>query len=405
MRKVWMMALPCLLVPLMAAADPPVAGPAFAGWRDASASLPPRQAPGHSMAAQAADIDRDGDLDLVVAMEFRANRLLLNDGRGRFTDASARLPRQARDSEEVALADYDGDGDLDIAIANEDDLRPELYLQQADGNFSQADDRLPIRVKANAVVAFDADGDGDTDLFFGGNQVSVLVLNDGRGTFTDVSRDWLPDTSAATQDVAVGDVDGDGDPDLLLGNEDRNQLYLYDSPARRYRLAPPGHLERPAAPEETRDAELVDLDGDGDLDIVFANVTMFNQSAVAGARVMLNAGGGYFVNAPASWQPPRGSGYLSALPLVIPGETVPALFMTTMPSGLSGPGMTGGVALFRTGPTGLQPVEGLLPALPGTVPMDAIAADLDGDGRDDIFVSGRAGPDLLLLTSPAPGSD
>lgn len=401
MRKVWMVALPCLLMPLAAAANPPVAGTGLSGWRDASATLPSRQAPGHSMAAQAADIDRDGDLDLVVAMEFRANRLLLNDGRGRFSDGSARLPRQARDSEEVALADFDGDGDVDIAIANEDDIRPELYLQQADGNFSNADDRLPIRVKANAVVALDADGDGDTDLFFGGNQVSVLALNDGRGTFTDASRDWLPDTSAATQDVAVGDVDGDGDPDLLLGNEDRNQLYLNDRPARRFRLAPPAHLERSTAAEETRDAELVDLDGDGDLDIVFANVRMFNPAAAPGARVMLNAGSGYFVNAPASWQIPPGSGYLSALPMTIPGGTAPALFMTTMPSGLSGPGIDGGVALFRSTGAGLEAVPNLLPTVQGTVPMDAIAADFDGDGKDDIFVSGRAGPDLLLLSGPA----
>ena len=75
--------------------------------------------------------------------------------------------------------------------------------------------------------------------------------------------------------------------------------------------------------------------------------------------------------------------------------------MTTMPSGLSGPGMDGGIALFRATGAGLEAVPNLLPAVQGTVPMDAIAADFDGDGKDDIFVSGRAGPDVLLLTGPA----
>jgi hypothetical protein len=364
--------------------------------------LPERQAPGHSMAAMAADMDGDGDLDLVVAMEYRANRLLLNDGRGRFTDASARLPRTPRDSEEVAIADFNADGRPDIAVANEDDIRQELYLQAADGTFALADSHLAVRVKANAVVAFDPDRDGDQDLFFGGNQVSVLMVNDGTGRFSDQSITWLPDTSAATQDVAVGDVDGDGDADLLLGNEDRNQLYLNEYPLPRFRLAAPGTLQRPGGGEETRDAELVDLDGDGDLDAVFANVAMFNPGATPGARVLFNAGTGFFTNAPGGWQPPAGRGFLSALPLRLPGDSRTSLVMTGMPSGLSGPGIDGKVTILRNTGEGLVEDNSLLPAtLPGTVGMDAIAADFDGDGIDDIFVSGRAGPDLLLLSTAA----
>lgn len=393
MRWTGLMAV-MVCLPGLSAAQP---GPS---WRDASAGLPPREAPGHSMAAQAADIDRDGDLDLVVAMEFRANRLLLNDGRGTFSDASTRLPRTARDSEEAAVADFDGDGDADIAIANEDDIRPELYLQSAGGHFVRADGRLPLRVKANAVVALDADADGDTDLFFGGNQVSVLALNDGRGSFADASRDWLPDTSAATQDVAVGDVDRDGDPDLLLGNEDRNQLYLNDRPGRRFVLAPPGRLQRPAAPEETRDADLVDLDGDGDLDIVFANVRLGNPAAMPGLRVLLNDGAGSFATAPAPWQPdlPRGALSVAAVPKA--DGAPPDLVVTGLPSGLSGAGIDGVSVVLRNSGRGLTPDPDALPSLPGTVGMDVLAADFDADGRPDLFVSGRAGPDQLLLSGP-----
>jgi hypothetical protein len=400
MRGPWLIATALAgtagLAPLAAAATP---ANGFMGWRDASSTLPARQAPGHSMAAQAADIDSDGDLDLVVAMEFRPNRLLLNDGRGVFADASARLPRTARDSEEVAVTDFNGDGRLDIAVANEDDIRQELYLQGADGSFVLAEDRLAVRVKANAVVAFDPDRDGDQDLFFGGNQVSVLMINDGSGRFTDQSLTWLPDTSAATQDVAVGDVDADGDADLLLGNEDRNQLYLNEYPQPRFRLASPGTLQRPGGGEETRDAELADLDGDGDLDAVFANVAMFNPNATPGGRILLNAGNGFFSDAPASWQPQAGRGLLSALPIRLPGDTRISLVVTGMPTALSGAGVDGRVMVLRNSGAGLSEDTSLLPAgLPGTVGMDAIAADFDGDGIDDIFVSGRAGPDLLLLS-------
>jgi FG-GAP-like repeat len=51
---------------------------------DASDQVPAKTGIGHSMNAKAGDVDGDGDLDIVVAMERQANRLLLNDGRGRF---------------------------------------------------------------------------------------------------------------------------------------------------------------------------------------------------------------------------------------------------------------------------------------------------------------------------------
>src|SRR6187402_1522920 len=68
--------------------------------------LPPGLA-GPCMNAAAGDVDGDGDLDLALAMEFVPKVLLLNDGSGRFTDASAKLlPRTIHDSEDVAFADF-----------------------------------------------------------------------------------------------------------------------------------------------------------------------------------------------------------------------------------------------------------------------------------------------------------
>jgi hypothetical protein len=131
-----------------------VAGPLFV---DASEHLPNKPGIGQSMNAKAGDIDGDGDSDLVIAMERQANRLLMNDGRGRFKDAS---------------------------------------------------ERVRVRVKANAVVTLGANDDGKADLFFGGDKVSVLLLGDGRGASRDGSVEWLPATYGATQHAAVGDVNG-----------------------------------------------------------------------------------------------------------------------------------------------------------------------------------------------------
>lgn len=363
---------------------------------DASASLPSKEGRGHSMNAKAADVDGDGDLDLIVAMEFEPNRFLRNDGKGVFADASAALPRAARDSEEVALADFDGDGDLDVAVANEDDLRPELYLGDGKGGFVDASARLPIHVKANAVVALDADGDRRVDLFFGGDKVSALMRNRGRGRFEDVSFAALPDRYGANQDVAVGDVDGDGDLDLVLANEDSNQLYLNDGKGR-FTLAPREAIARAKTPEESRDAELFDADGDGDLDLFFANVRLWSQQAIPQSRLLLNDGRGAFVDVTATWLPAREEQTLSAAPIDLDGDKRMDLVLTTLAinSGALGPGPVR--VLRNTGAAFVDMSAEWLPVGQLAAGFDATPGDFNGDGRTDLFVSGRGGPDRLLL--------
>jgi FG-GAP-like repeat len=328
-------------------------------------------------------------------MEFRANRLLLNNGAGLFTDASTRLPRISRDSEEMALIDIDKDGDMDIAVANEDDVRPELYLNQGKGQFVDVSNRLPIRVKANAVIAFDANADGKTDLFFGGDSVSVLMMGDGRGRFKDESIGRLPDVAGSNQDVGGGDIDKDGDLDLVLGNQDGNQIYLNDGRGR-FTLAPRSALPPPARPEETRDVELFDVDGDGDLDLYFANLMLFNLRATAQNRLLLNDGRGQFTDVTASWLPANTHGDLSALPIDLDGDGKLDLITTSWPGD---DGKLGPVKALRNSGTKFEDISASI--LPGdllAIGMHATAADFDGDGKADIFISGLRSPDILLLS-------
>lgn len=368
-------------------------------WRDASAELPPKEGRGFSMNVKAGDVDGDGDPDLVLAMEFQRNRLLLNDGRGRFRDASDRLPDPARDSEEVELVDVEGDGDLDIVVANEDDLRPELYLNDGKGFFTDASERLAIRVKANAVVAFDADGDRRPDLFFGGDKVSHLLINQGGGRFADESATHLPDTFAGVQDVAVGDLDGDGDLDLVLGAEDRNQIYLNDGKGR-FTLAPPAHLPRAPQPEETRDVELFDVDGDGDLDLFFANVSLWNPRALARNRLLLNDGQGRFTDVSLRWLPQREENTLTAQPADLNGDGRPDLITGSF-ADLNGRRSDAPLRFLIHRGDRYEEVGGLAPEGVGANAFDLLWADVNGDGKPDLYVASRGGPDQLLVSGKA----
>jgi hypothetical protein len=347
------------------------------------------------MNASAADVDRDGDLDILVAMEWGVNRLFLNDGRGKFTEASDRLPQNDFDSEDIVSADFDGDGDVDVAVANEDDLLQELYINTGKGRFEDASKRLAVRAKANGLAAVDVDKDGDIDQFFGGDKVSHLLINDGKANFTDESLTRLPRTSGGTQHVAAADLDRDGDIDFVLGNEDRNQIYINNGKG--VFGVGEGLIPRPKQPEETRDVEVFDADKDGDLDLFFANVRMFNLAAEAKNRLLLNDGKGVFTDVSAAWLSGEEALTISALAIdvdrdgrmdLITGEIGP------LENGLP----VAPVKVLRN--TGFKFVDETARFLPGVKAnaLDILAADFDGDRRLDLFIASRGGPDRLFLT-------
>ncbi|HTL04316.1 MAG TPA: FG-GAP-like repeat-containing protein, partial [Gemmatimonadales bacterium] len=92
------------------------------GWRFREAARAGGVALGDrpSTGAVFADVDDDGDLDLVVTSMGGRNSLFLNDGKGVFQDATVQsgFVAEERGSTTAALADVDGDGDLDLYVAN-----------------------------------------------------------------------------------------------------------------------------------------------------------------------------------------------------------------------------------------------------------------------------------------------
>lgn len=118
------------------------------------------------------------------------------------------------------------------------------------------------------MAAADFDGDGDLDLLLttaDANRNQRLLLNDGAGRFTPGST--LP---GAIISPATGDVDNDGDSDLWLGRVGKNMLMMNDGDAN-FETASPSEV----VPEIlNRCARLVDIDSDGDLDLLSFGVAM-----------------------------------------------------------------------------------------------------------------------------------
>ncbi len=227
------------------------------------------------------------------------DRLLRNDGEGRFSDvtASAGIDQAFGSGLGVTCTDFNGDHLVDIYVANDGNPN-QLWMNQGGGRFE--DTGLVSGAALNAdgraeagmgVTAADFDQDGDQDLFMThlARETNTLYLNDGQGRFEDATSRYglamqsFPFTGFG---AAWFDYDSDGFFDLFIANgavtmiesqrgspypfRQTNQLFRNEA-GRRFREMSGEAGDAFAQAEVSRGAAFGDIDNDGDVDIVVAN--------------------------------------------------------------------------------------------------------------------------------------
>lgn len=239
-----------------------------------------------TMGVVAGDFDNDGFTDLfITTMKGMPNRLLRNNGEGRFVDiSSAAGIIESFFSASATTGDYDGDGDLDIYVTNylvgelpEDGGLPNL-LYRNDGNFNFTEVAAQLQVDDSGcglgVVFSDFNNDGRVDLYVANDfgyaiEPNAFFQND----FPSFTRKADDNGSAATinaMGIAKGDYDNDGDIDLYVTNIRENPLYenFDEGVFFNFSSFPAGV----ALPELTSwGTSFTDFDLDGFLDLVVAN--------------------------------------------------------------------------------------------------------------------------------------
>lgn len=347
---------------------------------------------GRTMDAELADLDGDTDLDLVLAAEFGQNAVLYWDG-GRFEyHPMAITPGKRHDTEDIAVADLNGDTRPDIVFVAEDDMTNEFYINIGNGTFDDASVGFPVTGVSNAVLAVDVDADDDLDLLIGNNGPNFLLLNDGSANFTDASAERLPQQSDITQDIEASDLNGDGHLDLVLANEGPNRVLINDGKG--FFADETETRIGIRAGEETREVAIGDVDGDGDHDLVFANVAWTGSDPRD--KLLINDGTGKFTESrgfpadeafsvDADLADVDRDGDLDIVTANIgPGANVPVRIY-----------LNDGSGSFTNATSDFAPPTGLIHGI------DVEVADINGDGILDYYIANHVSFDTILLGAKA----
>lgn len=180
------------------------------------------------------------------------------------------LPVDSDDSYRFAAADIDGQNGVDIVVANRGQSR--ILLNDGSGKFTDATDgRLPLQLSTTLAVALaDIDGINGPDLILGNTSENRVLINNGAGVFTDETAGRLPQLSPqVTTDVDLRDVNGDGYPDLLFTNRDSQNRLLINNGDGFFDDETDTRL--PLDNDRSHSGRFFDADGDGAPEIFFAN--------------------------------------------------------------------------------------------------------------------------------------
>lgn len=247
---------------------------------------------------EVADVNNDGLEDFFLGgAKDQPSQIFIQNSNGTFSKKAEPALMKDSVSEDVAALffDADGDGDKDLYVgsggyefaADNIALQDRLYINDGKGNFSKKQNALPaMLISTGCVKGADIDGDGDIDLFAGGRLVpgkypvtpeSKILLNDGKGNFTDATAAIAPSVQkiGMVTDAVWIDMNKDKTPDLVIVGEwmpikifINQKGKLTDQSSSFIHFASTGWWNRINA---------TDMDGDGDTDLIVGNCGLNTQ--------------------------------------------------------------------------------------------------------------------------------
>ena len=229
------------------------------------------------------DVNGDGNDDVFVGGAFRQEgQLYFQNKRGELTPSNFKTEAPFEDTCAV-FVDIDGDGDKDLLVGsggNFENARTGVRAYLNNGNGSFEDYKILVRTNTNisTIAPDDFDNDGDIDLFIGSLSVvgtygvdpeNVLLENDGKGNFKNVTKTIAPKLKliGMTTDAIWQDIDGDGKKELIIVGEWMTPK-IFKSTGNSFEELNT-NLNDYSGWYNTVEGK--DLDNDGDIDLIFGN--------------------------------------------------------------------------------------------------------------------------------------
>jgi len=332
------------------------------------------------------DFDNDGDIDLVqsgIGLDINglsaSASVFLNDGNGNFTLQEQNFNNYWT-TEEIVMSDFDNDDDLDLIITAENSS--DLYLNDGQANFILENSSTLEAISSNEIIAGDVDGDGNIDVLQFGAPNTVLLppianlyINNGTGVFTQSqSTVFLPFREPTVEFI---DLEGDGDLDILsFGKNDNNesQVGVYENDGTgNYSIFSTSNI----APHQSDEISVGDVDNDGDEDVLITGTT---SDGTPKTILYLNNGAGQFNELMNTPFPDIFAG-TSAFADLDNDNDLDILLTGSMAGGL--PNIFS-IVFENLGNNNFIAAD----SLGGEYIAERTIADLNGDGRKDIIIQG-----------------
>lgn len=224
---------------------------------------------GNPSSVYAGDFDGDGDMDVLSALN-EDNTIAWNenaDGLGNF-NPKQNLSTNALGATCVFAADLDGDGDLDAISASANDDKIAWYENtDGQGNFGTAQNITTNAIGAYSVYAIDLDGDGDFDVLsasYGDDKIAWYENTDSQGSFG--AQQVISTNADGATSVYSVDLDGDGDNDVLSASFGDSKVAWHENTDGQGNFGAEQIIDANFQTVEAIHAD--DLDGDGDMDVL-----------------------------------------------------------------------------------------------------------------------------------------